>query len=223
MSVFDEVVGVDNKPQPRYPGKFYQDDAMQVLDILLNGGTWNGYTIKHFDFIWASPPCQKFTRMKTMKSAKKHVDLLTPTRKKLWTAPKGWLPDYCLENVVGAPLRDPVWLTGTMFGLGAKVGDVWFQLERKRGFEASFEIIPPQDKMRTDLPKVGVYGGHARNRSKEWGGRGTRDFVGHSQRDIAGRALDVEGMTLQEMSEAIPPAFSEHIAREWLRSVGVAA
>ncbi len=219
MEVFD-VVGVDIKPQPRYPGTFYQDDALHVLRALLAGGHWKGYSIRDFAFIWASPPCQKFTRMNNNK--KKRIDLLTPTQK-LFDAVTGWHPSYCLENVVGAPLRDPVWLTGTMFGLGAKVGDVWFQLERKRGFEATFEIVPPADKARSDLPKVGVYGGHARNRSKEWGGRGTRDFPGHSQRDIASRAMDISNMTLVEMSEAIPPAFSEHIAREWLRSRGKAA
>lgn len=219
LEVFDEVVGVDNVKQPRYPGVFHQDDAMHVLQVLLSGGTWNGYTLDDFDFIWLSPPCQKFTRQNNNK--KKHIDLLTPSRAllKKYKCP---VP-YCIENVVNAPLQHPVWLTGTMFGLGARVDGVWFQLERKRGFEATFAITAPADKMRDDLPKVGIYGGHARNRSKAWGGRGTRDFVGHSQGDIAARALDIEGMTLLEMSEVIPPAFSEHIAREWVRSRGKAA
>lgn len=218
LEVFDTVVGVDIEPQPRYPGEFVRMDAMTLLR------NWNdiakgrvlGHVLRDFDFIWASPPCQAFTRLKTAHNAKEHIDLLTPSRPLLKKTGK----PYCIENVVGAPLRDPVWLRGTMFGLGAEVDGVFFQLDRERGFEATFPIPVPADKFTKSLPVVGIYGGHARNRSKEWGGRGTRDFPGHSQRDIASRALDIDGMTLLEMSQVIPPAFSEHIARAWLRSQG---
>lgn len=43
-----QVEGVDLSPQPNYPFRFYQADAM-VFDL-------DGYDVIH-----ASPPCQRYT------------------------------------------------------------------------------------------------------------------------------------------------------------------
>lgn len=46
-----DVTGVDVEPQPDYPFRFVQADALT-------------HSLDGYDFIWASPPCQAFTAYK---------------------------------------------------------------------------------------------------------------------------------------------------------------
>ena len=189
-----EVTGVDNRPQPRYPFTFHQADALT-------------YPLDGFDFIWASPPCQAHTSMKTMHNAKAHLDLIPETRARLKAS---GIP-YVIENVVGAPI-DGFTLCGTMFGLGVDGAE----LRRHRLFEASFSILAPRCQ-HTRRPTIGIYGGHVRNRQRREGSasRGVQDFTiaqGHA-------AMGIDWMTLGELSQAIPPAYSEFIGRAAIRHI----
>jgi len=186
-----EVVGIDLKRQPRYPFTFNAFDALRLtLDEL-----------RLFDLIWASPPCQAHTAMRRMHNAKPHVDLIPPTRAMLRAA----AVPYVIENVVGAPLEDPIILCGTMFGLGVHGAE----LRRHRLFEASFPIPAPPCRHGLKPATIGVYGGHVRNRKRREGShaRGVEDFSIAAGRE----AMGINHMTLAEMSEAIPPAYSEWI------------
>ena len=49
--------------------------------------------------------------MRVLHNAKKHEDLIAPTRALLVAAGV----DYVIENVVGAPLINPITLCGSMF------------------------------------------------------------------------------------------------------------
>lgn len=111
-----EVTGVDIYPQPRFPFKFIQGDA---LTFPLDG----------YDFIWASPPCQAFTLAQRIRK-NEHPDLIAPIRKRL----KASGAPYVIENVDGAPLINPITLCGAMFDL---------QTYRHRIFECSFPIAQP--------------------------------------------------------------------------------
>ena len=147
------VVGVDHHPQPRYCGAaFVQADALDYLATA---------ALAHFDFIWASPPCQKFTSMRHAPGTKAHLDLIAPTRELLKRSGK----PYCIENVVGAPLIDPVVLCGTMFGL--RTPDE-AELRRHRLFETSFLLLTPPCQHGKG-PVVGVYGAHVRDRRRAAG------------------------------------------------------
>jgi DNA (cytosine-5)-methyltransferase 1 len=119
------VTGVDIKPQPRYCGdEFHQADALL-------------FPLEGFDFIWASPPCQAFTALRFMPTAKDHPNLIPETRARLVEAN---IP-YCIENVPGAPLGASgylIMLCGTMFGLQTRDGRA--ELRRHRLFETSFSI-----------------------------------------------------------------------------------
>jgi DNA (cytosine-5)-methyltransferase 1 len=99
-----EVVGVDIKPQPRYPFEFHRADALEYLNQ-----HW-----REFDIIHASPPCQFYSRATKMNGTKhNHPDLLQPTIDALDATGK----PYIVENVPGAPMKNYLMLCGTMFGL----------------------------------------------------------------------------------------------------------
>lgn len=182
-----EVTGVDLRAQPRYPFAFIQGDAL-------------AQDLSGFDFVWASPPCQAHTALKTMPTAKKHIDLIPATREKL----KAWGGKWIIENVVGAPLICPIMLCGSMFGLS--FGDV--QLRRHRLFELSDGwVMPPF--CNHNGKTIGVYGGGhgvSLHRAK----KGERYFTVAECRE----AMGIDWMTCDELSQAIPPAYSEYLARK---------
>ena len=143
-----DVYSVDIADQPNNPFPFFRGDVLEVLLDLLLGGTItfsDGETLGLEDFhtIHASPPCQAYsvTKSKTAHNRKKaHVDLVAPTRDLLNQTGKPWI----MENVVGAPLIDPVVLCGTQFGLVAEdVDGVPLRLLRHRLFESTVSIVAP--------------------------------------------------------------------------------
>jgi len=183
------VVGVDNRPQPHYPFAFVQADALEYVAQMG----------RYFDAIHASPPCQAFTALRTMPNVGKHADLVEPTRERLVATGKPWV----IENVPGAPLVNPTVLCGTMFGLNANGR----QLRRQRLFETSFTVglvSPCNHKPGT----VGVYG-HS-------GGYSSRDATPLSSASERCAAMGIDWMTQAELSQAIPPAYTEFIGRRLL-------
>jgi DNA (cytosine-5)-methyltransferase 1 len=93
------------------------------------------------------------------------------------------------------------------------------QLQRHRLFESNF-YIPHFPCTHDDRPVIGVYGGHARRRAASAGGRGTKDVWRGGHKAAASEALGIDWMTLGELSEAIPPAYAEHIGRAALTEIG---
>lgn len=184
-----DVVGVDIVPRPRYPFEFVQADVM-TLDP-----DW----IASFDAIHASPPCQAHSALKSMHNAKVHPDLVAPTRALLIASGLPWI----MENVVGAPLENPIMLCGTMFGLGT--GDA--ELRRHRLFEMSHPLALTPQCTHRKLRVIGVYGGHGRDRRRV---HNTQDF------SVAQRAeaMGIDWMTGAELSQAIPPAYTEWLGRQ---------
>jgi DNA (cytosine-5)-methyltransferase 1 len=109
-----------------------------------------------------------------------------------------------IENVEGAPLLSPVTLCGSMFGLDVR---------RHRLFECSFPVLAPE--CRHDLQQ-GSYP-QATNRTNR---RKTVE-VGVWRIPLATqqRAMGIDWMTLEELSEAIPPAYSEFLGRAALAHI----
>lgn len=193
-----EIVGVDSKPQPRYPYAFIQADVLSLDERFL----------RSFDAIHASPPCQFGTALRHAPGTKKdHLNLIPATRTMLQKSGR----PYVIENVeaVGPHLVNPIRLCGSMFHLGAWAADQFYQLQRHRLFECSFPVVAPDCDRGS--PIVGIYGGHVRCRSAKHGGRRTRDFEGIDKVTLAKEATGIAWATMNEMSQAVPPAYTQFI------------
>jgi DNA (cytosine-5)-methyltransferase 1 len=194
------VTGIDIKPQPRYCGDaFIQGDCLAPP-----------VNLQSFDFIWASPPCQANTSLKVMWNAREHADLIPQTREILEKSGRSW----CMENVPGSSLSG-FYLCGSMFGLGVQVYDGWRQLRRHRWFEASFTpLVPP---CHHSGATIGFYGDHARDRRRKPGVRDRGvDFADADKLQLGRDAMGMPWADWKGISQAIPPAYSEFIAREFM-------
>jgi len=139
-----DVVGVDIRPQPRYPFEFIRADALTV-------------SLRGFDVIHASPPCQRYSvNTKQHGTSLTHPDHVAGIRARLIAA---GVP-YVIENVPGAPLRAPILLCGSMFG--------WTRLRRHRLFESSVLLFQPSCRHEIQRDCVSVTG-HAGGRSRRDG------------------------------------------------------
>ena len=198
------VVGVDILPQPRYPGdEFVQADALQYLATADLSG---------ISFVWASPPCQAYSAVSRAPGKHRDADLVAPTREAL---KRTGLP-YVIENVVGAPLFSPVLLCGSMFGLETHPYPDGWRIERHRLFETSFPILFAPACQHDDRPVCGIYGGHFRDRRRA---KGTNHRSGPNiPTELGFKAIGIprDAMTVAEISDAIPPAYSKFIAEKFL-------
>jgi DNA (cytosine-5)-methyltransferase 1 len=205
-----EVVGVDIAPMPEYPFEFVRGDACRPP-----------VRLDRFDLIWASPPCQRYSFATGQGKAmgKEYPDLVASTRALLESSGR----PYIIENVPPAPLRHPVALTGPMFGL---------RVLRRRHFEIGrFHAEQPRIPKPFGTASAGDFevicgGGNQRNYKSEKRLRRKSNLVDPARRSRWGRrdewvsAMGIDWMTMPRMAQAIPPAYSEYLAREFLRTGG---
>lgn len=195
-----ELVGVDIEPQPNYPFRVIQADAITFLKT----ADLSGYAVIH-----ASPPCQSYSKCKALSIAQNggkygnHPDLIATTRKLLKASGK----PYVIENVEGAPLNNPLALCGTQFE--------HIYTQRKRLFESNIPLKPPDlTAIRKKTPSAG-------------NGIGQDGFIsicgsggvkGLNAKQIVlywGFALGgIDWMNRKELAEAVPPAYTEFIGRQ---------
>ncbi len=199
-----DVVGVDINLQPNYPFEFHQGDALAYL--LANP--------HHVDAVHASPPCQAYLNLGKVNTKMgrqyAHERLIEQTRARLQAT---GLP-YVIENVQDArsELIHPVRICGTGLGL---------PLRRHRLFESNVSL-------------EGIDCAHHRfAEQKYWTGwrpNGERRLstVVQVYGNAGGReywpaAMDIDWMTSKEMTEAIPPAYTEWIGRQLMDALETAA
>ena len=198
-----DVIGVDIAPQPNHPEGmgFLQGDALDFV-----AKNW-----RDFDAIHASPPCQRYLNLGGVNRAQgrtyEHPDLIAETRRLLIAS---GLP-YVIENVQDArkQLRNPARLCGTSFGR---------PLRRHRLFETNFSAYGKRCEH------------HLFTEPKYWTGWRPNGEVRLSTvvqvyGNAGGRehwpaAMGIDWMTPKEMSEAIPPDYTEWIGRQLLDEIG---
>lgn len=168
-----EVEGVDIEPQPNYPFTFHQMDALEFLDT---------QDLSRFDVIHASPPCQAHSQLNRI-NRREYLDLIEPVRERLVWIGK----PYVIENVQGAPLRDPIMLCGTMFGL---------KVFRHRLFESNVFLLQPMNGY------IQVTG------------------TGNFRLEEGRKAMGIDWMKKRELTQAIPPAYTEFIGRQLIQQLG---
>ena len=195
---FDEIVGIDLRSQPRYPFEFIRADALDY--VLAHGG--------EFDVIHASPPCQ-FASQAVKKINRAHRLNLIPAIRELLI---GLDRPYVIENVPTARehLREPIQLCGSSFGLLVRRHRLFESNQWLWGRQCSHKEYPRQFAPawnRTNLLRVlSVSGGYQQ-------GRVDLD----DQKRAMGITWDI---TLNELSEAIPPAYTEFIGRALIKELG---
>jgi|SRR6516225_5824646 len=183
-----QVTGVDINPQPRYCGDIFIQANAMLLPYA---------SLKMYDFIWASPPCQKYSAA-TRHLANHKPQLIEPLRAILDCAGV----HYCIENTPGAPLRNPTILCGLSFGMNVK---------RHRLHETTFPVTPIPCVPGHPGDWFVIFGHEVRSRLHGHAA-GRKNHLADGR-----KAMGIDWMTREELSESIPPVYSEYIAKEFLK------
>lgn len=192
-----DVTGVDIRPMPRNPHTFIQADA---LEYLRNHG-------HEYDVIHASPPCQAYSVANNIHGRTDHPDMIAEVRKELIAVGK----PYVIENVPGSPLVNYVQICGLSLGLNVK---------RHRWFESNILLLgtPCGDHKGDWLLVFGhtvLERGHVVGVAK---GGGPVIRRKHTTTERGREAMGIDWMSRDELSQAIPPAYTEHIGHQLMRA-----
>lgn len=193
-----EVSGVDVVPQPHYPYEFFHCDALELLKSRAMKA-W----IAEYDVLHASPPCQGFSayRRRGDGVGDNYPDLISEVRVALRAH---GLP-YVIENIPRSPLHDPVIVCGSSFGL---------DLQRHRLFESNLPLVAPPCNHEWQTPRFVAASNRINLRRTVEVGAGR---CGRAAID----AMGIDWMTREELSEAVPPAYTEFLGRQihaWIRA-----
>lgn len=198
LAGFDEIVGVDLYPMPNYP--FELITGVHAIDYLQEHA-------HEFDVFHASPPCQAYSwAAKRWKNVPRR-DLVSVTREALIATGK----PYIIENVIGAPLLNPIRLCGLMFGSLATLEHP--KVLKHRLFESNISLVePPHPKHISGGVPLGYYITVA--------GHGGETKAGNYAISKWQDAMGIDWTTNRhELAEAIPPAYTEYIGKQILEAI----
>lgn len=184
LSAYGRVVRVGLEPEPNLFSDVLRADAERppLRDV--------------FDLVVCHPPCQPWSTLTHLNGDPddhpKRIDEAREVAREIGR-------DYIIENVPEAPLRDPVRLSGRMFGL-----PVVF----RRAFETSFPV--PQPRQTADLTdREGPFADEEGGLGSWRGSRRLWKTVKQVSGDYPAEALKNNG---------IPAPYIHFLARYWLRA-----
>ncbi len=165
--------------------------------------------VRYFDFIHVSPPCQRYSRMSRCRPglAEQYPDLIPPVREALNATGLPWV----IENVPGAPLRDPVTLCMYMFGR---------ETYRHRWFETGGGFVlaePPGPPAGLSGPRRACGWPHPvpAARAGHWEPGKFVSVSGHERRPLVNGVMEIDWMTDREdVAEAVAPCFTRWIGEQ---------
>jgi DNA (cytosine-5)-methyltransferase 1 len=193
-----DVTPIDLHPQPKHyaPHKVIVADAIAHLAELIDTGT-----IRQYAAIGGSPPCQLYSLTWRIRT-NDHPDLIGPFRELCLAS---GLP-YVIENVIGAPLKDPIQLCGGMFGL---------RTHRHRLFESNIDLADPGPCPAPQKKTIKM--GRPLNDGDWYHAVGNFCSVDYVRTDMR-----VPWMNRDGIRECIPPVYAEHIGRQLLAHLAAA-
>jgi DNA (cytosine-5)-methyltransferase 1 len=156
-----------------------------------------------FDAYHASAPCQDHTPLAALVGTHGTGWLLGAIRERLSATGK----PFVLENVPGAPMRPDVILCGHMFGLRTR-RHRWFELH-------GFGCLMP-----SHVHRPGVLTATSRRRER-WDAGWDVSVTGDVGVYVGPEALGIDWMNGNELSQAIPPAYTEYIGRQLMDVLAV--
>jgi DNA (cytosine-5)-methyltransferase 1 len=180
------VFGIDIADQPKYPYDFARADWKDALDAI-------GHL---FDFVHASPPCQNYSLTSVLHD-NDYPELVDDVRTALVKLGK----PYVIENVRGAPLKEPLLLNGSVFGLF---------VHKPRLFECSFDVPQPRIPPTPAPVKMG---------RKVRKGQYIQPIGNFSGAQYAREQMEIDWMTRDELAQAVPPAYTKYIGKHWMDNI----
>lgn len=183
-----EVVGVDIKPQPRYPFEFHQADAFRFIE-----------EYGQFDLIHASPECRDHTPLTSVAGKRGTAWQLLRIEEALAATGKPWV----IENVPASSLEADIILCGSMFGL---------RTYRHRKFKSSLPLVAPPH------PKH-VARTATKQRRRRWDEGWNVSVTGDVGVYLGSEAMGITWMNGNELSQAIPPVYTEYIGKQLLEAI----
>lgn len=197
-----DVVGVDNRPQPRYPFTFHQADALEFA------ATFDWSTV---DAVHASPPCHD------------HSTVTGRNRKASGPKGTGWMLDatidllvalgkpFVVENVDTADFPRKVYrirLCGSSFGLDVR---------RHRWFATNVPMLAPPCSHRLQTPRFRSLDSRQKSLASVIGVHGHLNYPGEFALRCA--AMGIDWMTNAELSQSIPPAYTTYVGEYLLAAI----
>ncbi len=197
-----DVTGVDIEPHDDYPFELIVADAMDVLaDTAFLAG---------FDVVHASPPCHDHSNVsgRNRKANGPHGTgwMLTATIRRLSALTVPWV----VENVETADLPRGAYrvrLCGSSFGLDVR---------RHRWFVSNVALLVPECAHHLQTPRFRSLDSRRPlgSLASVVGVHGHLNYAGEFE--LRCRAMGIDWMTNDDLTQAIPPAYTEHIGVQLL-------